>query len=226
MKKLTNNSAEMKTVVETFVIEETQELIYDNEKLDAWNLRIKELGLTGQEKIVTPTKSPIPFMHMKSSMIAIFQQLCPRQVEVEEYDITPIPMEILDLIALSKNEKYFSRIQIWYDDKSPDPACVGIKSHYYCYDSSYRTIDGLKNLTKEQAQENKDRNPSVQNFAETIDGHYLLGKWADVKHSFAELKKMATERYIAEKSSEFKKAIKEANRNMDDLETLAFEKFN
>ena len=49
------NHPAMKTVVETFVIEETQELIYDNEKLDKWNKYVEELGLTGQTKIITPT---------------------------------------------------------------------------------------------------------------------------------------------------------------------------
>lgn len=44
------NSADTKTIVETFVIEETQELIYDNEKLDNWNTMVKDLGLNGQTK--------------------------------------------------------------------------------------------------------------------------------------------------------------------------------
>ena len=35
--ELSKNSEEMKTVVETFVIEETAPLIYDNDKLEKWN---------------------------------------------------------------------------------------------------------------------------------------------------------------------------------------------
>src|SRR5688572_22578206 len=122
---LENNSSEMKTVVETFVIEETAELIYDNEKLDKWNELVGDLGLSGQTKIIKPTKSPIPFMHLKTSMKNVFEVLCPRKVAVEEYDVTPIPLEILELVALSKKEGYFTSIEIWYDEKSPDPVCVG-----------------------------------------------------------------------------------------------------
>lgn len=220
------NHPAMKTVVETFVIEETQELIYDNEKLDKWNKYVEELGLTGQTKIITPTKSPIPFMHMKNSLVAVFRQLCPRSVDVEAYDITPIPVEILDLISLSKRENYFSHVQIWYDDKSPDPACIGIKSDYYCYDKNYHQIDGLRNLTRKDAEAAKKTNPLVYNFSESNANYYLIGKWADVKHSFEELKEMATKRFISEKGNEYAKAIKEAQRGLDDLQTEAFDKFN
>ena len=76
---LINNSASMKTVVETYIIEETQELIYDNEKLDQWNNLVAELGLTGQTKIQAKDKSPIPFLHMKSTLVNVFLQLCPRR---------------------------------------------------------------------------------------------------------------------------------------------------
>jgi len=48
---LSNNSNEMKTVVETFVVEETASLIYDNEQLDNWNSIVEELGLKGQASI-------------------------------------------------------------------------------------------------------------------------------------------------------------------------------
>jgi len=153
-----NNSNEMKTVVETFVIEETQELIYDNDQLEKWNRYVEELGLVGQKQIVKEDKSPIPFMHLKTSMISVFECLCPRKVNVEDYNVTPIPVEILDLIALSKREGYFETIQIWYDEKSPDPVCVGLKENNFCY--VYRTADRkdydrLNGLTKEQILEYK-----------------------------------------------------------------------
>src|SRR3990172_5340051 len=110
---LQNNSNEMKTTVETFVIEETAMLIYDNEKLDKWNQRIKELGFTGQQQICKPDKSPIPFMHLKHSLVNIFECLCPVKVPAKEYAVSPIPLEILDLISLSEKEGYFNAIEIW-----------------------------------------------------------------------------------------------------------------
>jgi hypothetical protein len=221
-----NNSNEMKTVVETFVIEETASLIYDNEQLDSWNLMVKELGLTGQTAIQTKEKSPIPFMHLKESLKNIFECLCPRRVNIEDYNITPIPVEILELVMLSKRENYFHKIQIWYDDKSPDPVCLGVKyGTYYSIDSSGSWKAGYS--TKEEAQKWMDENgASDRKPYPTNEQYYLLGKWADVKHSFEELKEMAIKRFMAEEGNTFRKQIKEAQRGLDDLETSAFDKFN
>lgn len=223
--KLKNNSSEMKTVVETFVIEETSELIYDNEQLEKWNELVNELGLTGQTQIVKPAKSPIPFMHLKKSLVNVFETLCPRKVDAEKFNITPIPVEILDLMALSKREGYFDKIQIWYDDKNPDPVCVGLKIPFYS------TKEGTLQQqfpTKEEAQQDMNENGwEGEPYAiEWSSEKYLLGKWGDVKQSFDELKDRATKRFIAEKSNEENKKIKEAQRELDDIEQTAFERFN
>ena len=221
--KLQNNSNEMKTIVETFIIEETSSLIYDNEQLDKWNNLVKDLGLEGQTKIVKPEKSPIPFMFIKTGMVNVFATLCPRRVEVSKYDITPIPLEILDLVALSKRENYFEKIEIWYDDKNPDPLCVGMTCNYYGYkNNSFNYSDRVERETKQEVKDIIGDNTVY----ETDVKLYLLGKWADVKHSFEELKEMATKRYIAENGNNYRKRIKEAQRALDDLETEAFEKFN
>ena len=61
------------------------------------------------------------------------------------------------------------------------------------------------------------------NFRET--GKYLIGKWADVKHSMDELTEMARTRYIRAKGVEYSKKLKEAQRGLDDLEIEAAERF-
>lgn len=199
MENLTkNNSNEMKTVVETFVIEETVELIYDNDKLDQWNGLVQELGLTGQESIIQKEKSPIPFMHMNQSLKNVFETLLPRKVEVYHYDITPIPVEILSLVSLSKKEEYFDKIQIWYDDKSADPACIGLR---------YKNESDRKN-----------------GYTWNME-HYLLGKWADVKHSFEELKERAVIRWKQNKKIELQQSIKNCQRQLEDLEEIAHREF-
>jgi hypothetical protein len=228
-----NNSIEMNTIVETFIIEETVELIYDNEKLDKWNNLVAELELKGQETIRHPEKSPIPFMHLKTSMYNVLDCLCPRKVDISQYDVTPIPVEILDLISLSKKEHYFNKVQIWYDEKNPDPCCVGETSEWYTYDYSSVPVQYHKTTfkTKEEAiktiqQTHPEFDGKESMGWETNQKYYLLGKWADVKHSFEELKVMATKRFMEQESNDFKKAIKEAERGLLDLETKAFEKFN
>ncbi len=218
------NSNEMKTFVETFVIEETATLIYDNEHLDKWNNLVAELGLEGQKQIVKPNKSPIPFMHMKQSLKNTFNTLCPREVDVDKYNITPIPVEILDLIALSKREGYFNKVQIWYDDKAPDPVAVGVVGHYYqptLHNDRNKAFDDVEFATEKEAT---DAGAGSVYYREKA--HYLIGRWADVKRPLSELKQMAIDRYIGEQSNDLRKTIKEAQRGLDDLETKAFERFN
>lgn len=224
--ELLNNSNEMKTIVETFVIEETAELIYDNEQLEKWNAYVEELGLTAQKTIAKPEKSPVPFLHMKKSLVAIFETLCPRKVDIAEFGATPIPVEILELAALSKKECYFDVIQVWYDDKSPDPAVIGIKRQLFNYmNKPNGGLDKMIAPNKEVWEERK-KLPNHYFSGDEITGHYLLGKWADVKHSFDELKEMATKRFISEQTNAIAVEIKTAQRKLDDLQTEAFNKFN
>ena len=220
---LENNHESMKTVVETFLTEETVDLIYDNEQLDKWNKHVKELGLKGQTEIVKGEKSPIPFMHLKKSYQNICETLCPRKVSVESYNVTPIPVEILELVALAKKEEYFDELQVWYDDKSPDPFVIGIKAtEYYVKDGS-----GYKYFTnKSEASEFASSTNQQVNRASWKDVFYILGKWADVKRSWSELKEMAKVRFMEAKANDYHKTIKEAKRGLEDLETEAFEKFN
>ena len=51
-------------------------------------------------------------------------------VEIQKFDVMPIPVEILELVALSVKENYFNKISIWYDDKTPDPVCIGQTGYY------------------------------------------------------------------------------------------------
>jgi hypothetical protein len=219
---LINNSASMKTVVETFIIEETQELIYDNEKLDQWNSLVAKLGLQGQTKIQAKDKSPIPFLHMKTSMVNVFTLLCPRRVDIQDYDKTPIPVEILELAALSVKENYFTRIEIWYDDKTPDPACIGVLGKWIVYRKNYTHI--AEPATEADALALKSH-PEYHNHYFEETGKYLIGRWADVKQSFEELSAKAKKLFIASRTSEIESIIREEKRKLEDVETEANNKF-
>lgn len=217
-----NNSASMKTVVETFIIEETQELIYDNEKLDQWNKHVQELGLTGQTKIQAKDKSPIPFLHMKQSHIAVFGQLCPCRIDIKEYDKTPIPVEILDLASLSVKEQYFNKIEIWYDDQAPDPACIGILGGWIVYDRAFSVIG--KPATEAEAKAFKSRT-DYYTHQYSATAHYLIGRWADVKQSLEELAAKAKKLFIASEKSRIEQDIRERQRGLEDLSNAADRKF-
>jgi hypothetical protein len=192
-----NNSASMKTVVETYIIEETQELIYDNEKLDQWNSMVKELGLTGQTKVVKADKSPIPFLWMNETLKAVFEELCPRKVRVAEYDKTPIPVEALGMVSLSVKEGYFDKIEVWYNDKNPDPAIIG-----------YKFTKGNGAWEKEYYAE-----------------RYLLARWSDVKATLAELTERAKKLFTLRTTNELNDTIKRNQRALEDVEITANSRF-
>ena len=194
---LQNNNQSMATVVETFIIEETSELLHDNDALDQWNAKVTELGLSGQEKVRVVGKSPIPFMWMNSALIKTFEVLCPKKENIQAYSNTPIPVEILNLVSMSVKEGYFDKIEIWHNEKNPDPVCIGYKY----------TADG--------SEWNKD----------WYAKKYLIGRWADVKSSLDTLVKNAKAIFIYEQRTEISLTIKRNQRALEDLEQAAEQAF-
>jgi hypothetical protein len=192
------NNSSMATVVETFIVEETSNLIHDGDALKKWNEKVEELGLEGQKTVVVADKSPIPFLWMNEALIATFETLCPSKIEVEKYDKTPIPLEILDLVALSKKEQYFQCIEIWYNEKEKDPVCIGYK-----YAESEES-DWYKKYRADK---------------------YLIGRWADVKASLDQLIQRAKQLFVAQTRTRLTMDIKYKQRELEDLESVAEMRF-
>lgn len=218
--------AEVKTVVETYILDETECLIYDNEKLDDWNKFVSNLGLTGQENLRQEGKSPMPFMPMNDNITKVFNTLCPVKVDIKKYDKSPIPVEVLSLVQLCINEGYFGQIQIWYDDKEKDPICVGIVNTYYLYHINgtyYRK--SFKN--KEAAQLEigfNDDTPGVNSWNIQTD-LCLIARWGDVKKSLDQLKKAAIARYRTTELARITKEIRDLKRRQEDIEETIIAEF-
>lgn len=220
---LEKNANDMATVVETYLVEETVDLIYDGEKLDKWNDLVAELGLKGQNSIRQPEKSPIPFQPMNEQLKATFEVLCPTKVDVENYNASSIPVEILSLLALSKKEGYFHEIKIWYDEKQKDPLCVGVKYVFRIIDVNNYLHKDSTEFDSEQAciAYIKDNGIEGKPYRMWGEKYWLIGRWADVKKSFAELKAMAKERFVFERKTSILQEIKTKQRELDDLELTA-----
>lgn len=130
-------------MVQTFLVQETTELIYDNDSLNEWKTKCEELGLSAQLELSNKDKSPVPFEFMNTVTKRVYETICPAKVNYKQYAKTAIPLEVLSLIALSEKETYFKEIQIWYDDKTPDPFAVGVRKKAgssYDWDLEYYTI--------------------------------------------------------------------------------------
>ncbi len=61
---------------------------------------------------------------MDEATIRAFKILCPFVQKIEDYD-KEIPLEILRAVKLSSTESYFDSIEIWSNERDPDPFCVG-----------------------------------------------------------------------------------------------------
>lgn len=214
----------MATVVQSYLVEETKELILDGDKLAEWTELVAELNLAGQLDTVSGDKSPIPFLHIKPNMMNVIQELCPRCVEIDEYKITPIPIDVLKLVKLAKHENYFQKINIHFDDKTPDPFVVGVTG--YWFQASWNLKPGEPNLANAQFLSKEDAKAAgilTPYFREEVK--YLIAKWGDVSMSFEELSAKAKSRFIELKGAEYRKTIKESQNSLNCLEEDAIEKF-
>jgi len=215
---------EIKTIVQTFLENENLPLIYDNDSLEQWNKLILELNLKGQNQ-VTGGKSPIPFMVMKRSLVKTFETLCPVKNKVENFNISTIPLKVLELIQLSKAENYFSYIDIWYDDIKPDPVCVGIIAERYVDSYDEKNPKEVRGKYEDKLTEEEKKTVVKWNFSTWNCKYYLIARWGDVKYSFAQLREMAITRFLKEQAVELKQKIKELNRELEDIELTAQKEF-
>src|SRR4051812_167808 len=123
----------MKPMVELFLQPELEEIVIDADKKSEWEQKVKDLGLAGQLELTanSPKDSASPYTFMNQQMKIVFETICPTKMLVEKYNKTAIPIEVLSHIALCKQEGYFKKMEVWYDDKNPDPAVVGYVTDSY-----------------------------------------------------------------------------------------------
>lgn len=109
--------------VQIYLTDENKELIYDNDQLNEFNNLVSELGLKCHN-VKDNGKSPIPFMFIDQATVRAFKLLCPVIRKIQDYPME-IPLEVLRSVKLSETEKYFDWIEVWSNDKDPDPFAVG-----------------------------------------------------------------------------------------------------
>ncbi len=118
---------------EIYLQPELEELVIDADKKQEWSQKISDLGLDGQLELTgnSATKAASPYTFMNRTMIMTFGTICPTKIPVEKYNKSVIPIDVLSHIALCRQEGYFKKLEVWYDDKTPDPILVGyIKDGY------------------------------------------------------------------------------------------------
>ena len=118
---------------EIFIQPELEEIVIDSSKKDEWYQKVTELGLEGQLKLTNNSKKDAasPYTFINEQMKLVFETICPTKSSVDKYDKSAIPIDVLSHIALCKQEGYFHKLEIWYDNKNADPILVGYLSGSY-----------------------------------------------------------------------------------------------
>jgi len=112
--------------VEVYLEEELSELVSDVEKNDEWKKKAEELGLKGQVQLAGGEKaSPIPFPPMDKIKLNVYHVLCSEYTNVENYSGSTIPLRVLSMIALCRQEGYFETLEVWHNERTADPILVG-----------------------------------------------------------------------------------------------------
>ncbi len=209
---------------------ELSDVDFDVESLDDWKKTCEELGLESQLSLTKGKESPIPYPFMNETMIRVYATLCPQTIEYRKYKSSTIPLECLKQIAFSVRDRHFPKIEIWYDDKSPDPVVVGFHGHFYVYDNKYaHTLESngeeKKFFTEQEAIKYKEEN-ELQGVAFSEQGKFLIARWGDELRSFAELKKLAIERFIENEGGEMKRDVKVLTEKLTVIKESAVSYFN
>lgn len=206
--------------IQSFRNAELDNVILELGDQEEWKQLAAQMGLEKQMEFVQQAKSPLPYPYMNQSMQNIFGTLCPSKINFKDYSKTPMPLEVMRELAFCNTEKYFNQIEIWYDDKTPDPIAVGtctrFSASYYktqeekdkgsYYNRQHTAYDFT---SREQAKDYVETMGFVFNDTNTQTNQYLITRWADELRPVEELKVLALERLQDKYVSEWTKAIKE-----------------
>lgn len=209
-------------MVESYYNAELSDVIFDIDAKEEWQAITEELGLSKQLNFVSHAKSPMPYPFMNTSMTNVFSTLCPAHVKLSEYKQTPIPLEVLKEIKFCISENYYQEIEIWYDDKTPDPIAVGCITDYsaYYYETeeekkrnSSKRQDGFK-TDAEAKQWVQDNNYILYFTSSPTVSRHLIARWGDELKPFNTLKELAKERLIEKYSNDYQKTLKEVQNKL------------
>jgi len=111
--------------VESYLIEELNATVNDSEATELFNELVTKLELDGQANLHKDSKKPIPFPRMKTGEMRVYRVHCPQTEDVTKYSGDTIPLRVLSLIALAREQKYFGYMEVWHALDKPDPILVG-----------------------------------------------------------------------------------------------------
>lgn len=108
-------------------IEPELEKLHENS--GEWEQLCAGLGLQKQlKKAGKVEKVGNPYMKLDPRTERVYEILCPRRELYTAYEASTLPLEVLQEIHRCKENEWFPKIEVWHDDKSPDPFLIGYDS--------------------------------------------------------------------------------------------------
>lgn len=105
-------------------IEPELETLHEN--ADEWSSICQELGLEKQlQKSGVKERVGNPYMKIDPRSQRVYEMLCPVKIEYGKYEASTLPLDILQEIKRCHENQWFPKMEVWYDDKSPDPFLIG-----------------------------------------------------------------------------------------------------
>lgn len=201
--------------VEIFQNQELNDLVFEIEALDEWKEIASELGMEKQLEIIKGKGSPNPFPYMNRGIELIFRTLCPERAEMTKYNKTPIPLPVMKTLAFAIRDKHFKEIEIWYDDKTPDPVAVGYTYDLYAYDKGYNHLkdENGKKVYFDSPEQAKEYCAAIgfelYSTNRENENKYVIARWGDELRPLNELKELAHERLVEIYGAKIKKELEE-----------------
>jgi hypothetical protein len=202
--------------VETYIMPETEELVTSPEALSEWQEQVDKLGLVGQKAITKKQQTPIVFMPVNRRLLEAIKVLCPSSCELKEYRHDAIPLPALEAAKMAIEKGFFQKIEVRWDDATPDPIMLGMNGLWYT-SANYSKHFSTKAECEAQA------NGAIVHFLERE--HFLIARWGAEAKALSQLILDAKERFISEAKRRLTQAIRTAQRELDDVELTAQERF-
>jgi len=191
----------------------------DKEK-DVHELVKAYLGLEGKSN---------PFQLMTNNLRNVFKEICPVNQEYKKYRTNAIPTEVLNMICDLEKVKMFGRIEVWYDDVTPDPICVGVNECYGVHVKGKSFHDDNARFDSKESCEKYIEEKGYENCEaygmSWEEKRYLVARWGDELRPLEELANIAKKRFVSRKKHEYTKQIVETQGRLTLLDLEADQSF-
>lgn len=109
--------------VKVYREKENEELILSDESLKEYHALVEKMGLKNEVK----DKAPSIYIPINTAMDKLLKALCPNTENVEDYNKSTIPLEVLKVLDYARENEMYEGYEIWHAQNDPDPLLVGWK---------------------------------------------------------------------------------------------------